>query len=181
MYISIVVFFSYTLATATRAPIIPFVQQAPTPQWGDITPGVYRFVNYATGTALSVKDASADSDVVSMYLAPFPYPHSTSSPPTNPTVGPSQTTTTLSAVGRPVRARTVLPGDWSAIWDLQRYNFGTAPTDPIPIYLRFLNGDWAGGLLDIPGDDRTPGAPVYLNEGVSGRKSQGWYTEYLGQ
>lgn len=97
MYLLALILSYCALATATSPPIIPVVQKAPTPQWGDMSPGLYRFVNVATRTALSVSDSGADSLVVSMYIAPFP------SSPANPLsfvnarAGPSQTTTTHSA------------------------------------------------------------------------------------
>lgn len=49
--------------------IIPQLRYGLYPQRGDIKPGVYRFVNYGTGTALSINDTSADSAVVSMYVS----------------------------------------------------------------------------------------------------------------
>ncbi|KAI4218406.1 MAG: hypothetical protein L6R36_008970, partial [Xanthoria steineri] len=69
MYLLALILSYCALATATSPPIIPVVQKAPTPQWGDMSPGLYRFVNVATRTALSVSDSGADSLVVSMPVA----------------------------------------------------------------------------------------------------------------
>ncbi|KAI4264794.1 MAG: hypothetical protein L6R42_000113 [Xanthoria sp. 1 TBL-2021] len=137
MHFAALIASSFAVATATRPPIIPFVDQAPTPQWGAIKPGVYRFVNYATGTALSVKDSSADSQVVSMPVANDdnaqrwhvldPVGGLGLSIMNN---GTGKFITGLQ-VGQPVRAKTALPDDWNAIWAIQHGEFGPAPTDPM--------------------------------------------------
>lgn len=79
MYLPVLMSFGFALTTAIQPPIVPFVQQEPTPQWTNTKLGVYRFVNGVTGTALSVSDSSTDSLVVSMYVAfsiPTGRPHS---------------------------------------------------------------------------------------------------------
>ena len=58
------------LCTSSSAPpasnsIQPFAKEKFGPK---LEPGVYRFINYGTGTALSVSDTNEDSAVVSMYV-----------------------------------------------------------------------------------------------------------------
>ncbi len=70
MYFPALIIFG-SLATAIQPPIVPFFQQAPTPQWGAMKLGVYRFVNLVSGTAISMNDSSADSLIVARYVALF--------------------------------------------------------------------------------------------------------------
>ncbi|KAI4290065.1 MAG: hypothetical protein L6R35_000664 [Caloplaca aegaea] len=55
----------YSLFTAVTA-FVPQAPVAPSPQYARIRLGAYRFINYATNTALSIEDSNVDSAVVLM-------------------------------------------------------------------------------------------------------------------